>query len=136
MVGSNDEIAIVNFDETTLPDNKPRLTYRLAEKVARQVSNNVKRGKLRHTILMCIQQTDDQLAPPPSSVTTVDEVILNVDSVRKIIYIYIFFFLGSNNDRQKNPLGYKFRTLSFRNNRKSLDGYSTALFGFDTTNYR
>jgi hypothetical protein len=42
MVGSNDQIVIVNFDETTLP---PRLTYRMAEKVARQVSNNVKRGK-------------------------------------------------------------------------------------------
>lgn len=80
MVGSNDEIVIVNFDETTLP---PRLTYRMAEKVARQVSNNVKRGKLRHTILRCIKQIDDQVASPPSSVTTVDEVILNVDTVRK-----------------------------------------------------
>ncbi|EFX85022.1 hypothetical protein DAPPUDRAFT_314488 [Daphnia pulex] len=57
MVGSNDEIVIVNFDETTLP---PRLTYRMAEKVARQIG--------------------DQVASPPSSVTTLDEVILNVDT--------------------------------------------------------
>jgi hypothetical protein len=37
MVGSKDEIVIVNFDETTLSDNKPCLTYTLAEKVSRQV---------------------------------------------------------------------------------------------------
>ena len=54
MVGSKDEIVIVNFDETTLSDNKPCLTYTLAEKVSRQVFEifylKVKTSELRHAI--------------------------------------------------------------------------------------
>lgn len=37
MVGENEEIVIVNCDETTLSEDKPRLTFVLAEKVSRQV---------------------------------------------------------------------------------------------------
>ena len=96
MVSTNDEIVIVNFDETTPPDNKPRLTYRLAEKVVRQVCINAKKGLLRYSILMCIKQIGDPVVPPLNA-TTVDEVILNVDTVREETYLFSI----SNNGRVK-----------------------------------
>lgn len=40
MVGENEEIVIVNCDETTLSEDKPRLTFALAEKVSRQLTGS------------------------------------------------------------------------------------------------
>lgn len=37
MIGPNAEIIIVNFEEPTLIDEKPRLTYTLAERISKQV---------------------------------------------------------------------------------------------------
>lgn len=89
MVGPNEEIIIVNFEEPTLTNKKPRLTYTLAERISNQVFKlSFDNGNNKFLIL----SAQIQISPLSSPVT--ENVILDMASVVRTIGYSILFLVS------------------------------------------